>query len=84
MFSLMKVCFRHWIKKIYIKKVIATFYLTILIFFTEMWDINSQLQVKESYVMIVMSFDGWGGTDMFSELPVYITQLWLYFSELQV
>ncbi len=38
----METIFRHWIKK----KVIVTFYLTILNFFLELRDISSQLLEK--------------------------------------
>ncbi len=46
----MEACFPPLKKKK--KKVIATFYLTILTFFSELCDINSQLRVKVQF---------WGG-----------------------
>ncbi len=83
----MEARFRYWIKT---KKVIATFNLTIQTFFTELWDINSQLRefcdffVRKkvriaSLYLTKLNFEKKKKTDMFSELQEYISQFLTFF-----
>ncbi len=84
----MEARLRHWIIKK--KRLLWLFISQFWLFFTELWDINSQLRVIKSelhdinsQLRVKVQFF-FGGADMFSELQVYISQLWLFNSRLRV
>ncbi len=72
------------------KKVIATFYLTFQTFFTELWDVNSQLRIIKSKLWDINS-QFWKHIsrpppklDFNLQLRVYKTQFWVYISQFWV